>query len=940
MERPIWTLRRCGPVLTGLLWVPVAALSPPVAAQGETAPVELERVEITGSAIRRIPAESALPVLRLGPADISRSGAQTVPDLLQALPAMQGFTHSSESVGGERGGGFAGISIHGLGEARTLVLVNGRRVATWGGQSLTGTGTAVDLNSLPLVAVERVEILTDGASAVYGADAIGGVVNLILKRGLKGQELSASLNRPKGGVGQSRQFTLSSGFGNADDGGGEGLVALSLERQAAIQATDRRFARSGVVPFTRDGKRYVFSNLSWYSTGANFEAYNDLGTDDLADDFYLGGQLQLLRNGACPARHVEVDGFCKYDYVQALEILPESQRESLSLAWATPLGQGHKLSADVLASRFTLRSRIAATTQDLWVPESSPLYSRYLSGPTALDPAVPAGTSFYGWWRAADLGPRATEDQTRALHGSLALTGQLADWEYDAAVTRSISSTTQRHLSGWIRQNELLAAIDNGSFDPLLGAGQQSPDGLASMKAMQYQGVFKTERSVLDAAEWRLQRGLDAWGFKGLRLAVGADLRRERVESDPSEIAQGIGNSMAGDIAAMKPWDVSRTVWGGFGELLLPLTPALEVGASLRHDQYSDFGASDNAKVSLRFQPAPEWMLRGSLGSGFRAPSVPQIHASRQYYGVTAGTPNCPTEALTALQAQDPTVVCRIDGSALDVIGAGNRDLKPERSVQWSLGGRLEPGKGLSVGADLWGVEVRDRIGQLSESTVLGDPQAYLKNFTTYDDVVSGQRFVSLYLPNENLGRERYLGIDVDARVRWQSFGWLWNAQLMATHMLDYQYQLTRGGQWQSNLGVYRDGGVTFRNILRLTLAATAGGFEHSLTWRHRSGYTDVACTADDCGQVLELNADGSLGNVVDMVGRRVASYSTFDWMTRWSQRASSDAGWQVSLGVINLFDRDPPFTMKLDGGHQIGYDNRYTDARGRTLFTRVSLRF
>src|SRR5688572_26341959 len=141
---------------------------------------QLEKVEITGSSIRRIDAESALPVQILRKEDIARSGATSTTDLLQRLPAIQGSFSESSSVGGG-GGGLTTVSIHNIGDARTLVLLNGHRLAQFGGQSLTGFGAAMDLNAIPISAIERVEILTDGASALYGADAVAGVVNFITR---------------------------------------------------------------------------------------------------------------------------------------------------------------------------------------------------------------------------------------------------------------------------------------------------------------------------------------------------------------------------------------------------------------------------------------------------------------------------------------------------------------------------------------------------------------------------------------------------------------------------------------------------------------------------------------------------------------------------------------------------------------------------------------
>ena len=165
-----------------------------MSAKAQVAP---QRVEVTGSAIKRVDAEGALPVQIIRREEIERSGATSVTDLIQRLPTMQGATTESASVGGG-GGGFSGASVHNIGETRTLVLLNGRRLAQFGGQTLTGFGAAIDLNTLPLSAIERVEVLADGASALYGSDAIAGVVNFITRRNSTMGDISVGYSDPRG----------------------------------------------------------------------------------------------------------------------------------------------------------------------------------------------------------------------------------------------------------------------------------------------------------------------------------------------------------------------------------------------------------------------------------------------------------------------------------------------------------------------------------------------------------------------------------------------------------------------------------------------------------------------------------------------------------------------------------------------------------------------
>lgn len=894
-----------------------------------------QRVEITGSSIKRIDAESALPVQVINRADIARTGAQSVAELIQNLPAIQGFTQSSQSVGGG-GGGFSGASVHGIGETRTLVLLNGRRVAPWAGQTLTGAGAGIDLNSIPLAAIERVEVLTDGASALYGTDAIAGVLNFILRKDMSTGEASINHSIPRGSVGKNTTASLVKGWGSLSDDGYNAVVAVMADRQQRMKATDRDFAKTGVIPFSQNGQNYIFFNGSIRGVPANYEIYDSSNPDpDSAYDVL--GNSYYDKNGKCPAQHVYRGGACRFDYTSTIEILPESKRDGLFASFNKRLSGDHNLSLDLAYNQFTLTSRIAPPPVDMLIPVGTALYDKYMpGGSSVLDPNSVYGYDLYAYWRGVDVGNRVTEDKTKALHTAVSLSGSIGAWDYSTALTHSQNKWVESYLGGWLMQNEQDAAIASGAFDPFLEPGQQSAAGKTALAGMQYIGVYKTEKSTLDAFELRGSRELFKLDGRSVQFGAGLDLRREQVKYDPSEIARGLTNNIAGDSAQEVPYDVKRNVWGVYAEALLPVSKTLEINGSLRHDHYDDFGNTDNAKLSARFQPSKSLLLRASVGSGYRAPSVPQVAAGRQLYGVSGNTYNCPDAALTALLAVDPLAKCRPDGSQYEIIASGNTGLKPEKSLQWTLGLRFEPTPNLSMGADLWAVRIKDRITQLSEEVPMASSADYLKNFTIFIDPGTKNHYVALYLPNENLGKERYFGIDLDGKLSTATPLGRLTSTLQWTHMFSYNYQRIVDGAWYSNLGGYNDGAVTFRNLIKLTNVLKSGPLENTVTLSYKSGYTDQPCTAADCGLVRLAKADGTAGSLVDMLDHRVASYFTVDWQGRYEYSKSLT----FTLGVLNLFDRDPPLTIKTSGGHQLGYDNRYTDPRGRTLYGTVSFKF
>src|SRR4051812_1398272 len=343
------------------LWGTAAMLSAQETLAQQTS---LERVEITGSAIRRVDAETALPVVVIQRADIERSGATSVVDLMQRLPSIQGSTGESASVGGETFG-FSGISVHDLGESRTLVLLNGHRMAIFGGQTLTGFAAGFDLNALPIAAIERVEVLTDGASALYGSDAVAGVVNFITKRGTTDGQVSVGYSAPQGGAKETR-FSVTKGLGDLDKDGWNVLASYAHDERTKLDSRKRDFASTGKVLFSNGGQTYRIQQYSASPIPAN-----------VVDD---NGNLvspYRITNGACPEKTFRVidgsDDFCGFDFVGELEIFPVRKRDAVFLSFTMNLG-AHQAYAALLVSQSKQTSRIAPVPGSISIPAGTPLF--------------------------------------------------------------------------------------------------------------------------------------------------------------------------------------------------------------------------------------------------------------------------------------------------------------------------------------------------------------------------------------------------------------------------------------------------------------------------------------------------------------------------------------------------------------------------------------
>jgi iron complex outermembrane receptor protein len=911
----------------------VAAL--PALAQ-EQAPIQ--RVEITGSSIKRIAAEGALPVTVLTAESIRASGVTSMADLVGRMSTVQGSTGESASVGSSTFG-FAGISIHNVGETRTLVLLNGKRLAQFGGQTLTGSGAAFDLNSIPLSAIERVEVLTDGASALYGADAIAGVVNFITKHDRTAGEVTVGYSRPQDGADEKR-VSITKGFGSLDEDGYNVMLTYSHDQRTKLNSGDRSFANTGKRNFSQNGKQYQIQQFSVSPIPAN-------ATDDL-------GQLispYLRTGGVCPPKTFRVtqpyssggvnyvDDYCGYDFVKDLEIFPTRKRDNLMLS-GTAKAFGQELYADVLLSRTSTTSRIAPVPGQIAIDAGTPLHDKYLA------PIGITGDSV-AYYRMFDMGQRTSNDESKFASVVLGSRGNIAGWDYDTAYNFS-TSRVKGNISGYPGALAVGRLASSGLLDPFVGPGQQSAAAQQAINAASYSGYWDGGESKLHSLTVNGSRELTRLQGGGLMLGLGANLNREKFSSKPSLFAQGaLADPVAGtlcgastglacdqrfgDPASSQPYDAARTSKGVFAELIIPVLKELELGAALRYDHFSDFGSATTGKASFKWSPTPTFMLRGSVGNGFHAPTVPQVNAIQQSYGVTSEKYSC-TPGLQAV-ATAQNALCHPGNVQYDMLAGGNSQLKPEKSKQATIGFRFEPISAITLGADLWHVAIRDTFGQLTEQVVFADPARYANSWGSQVDVATGRTYLAFLGNNLNLGKSYSTGIDYDVTGRYRTPVGQWTSQLNISQMLREKRQLESGGDYYSAIGNFAElGSVTFRTRGTWRNTLKTGNWANTLTVNFKSGYHDQSTEAE----VLD-----NAGNVTGLenVRYKVGSFATFDWQTVWTPSKS----WMLTAGLLNLTDKQPPFVPSTSGanrGQQFGYDDRYYDARGRTAYLNASYKF
>lgn len=888
----------------------------------------LQRVEITGSSIKRVAAEGALPVQVITKDDIVKSGATSVSDLMQALPTMQGFTTSGESVGGS-GGGVMTASLHDIGESYTLVLLNGRRLAP------RGSGSTVDLNSIPLSAIERVEVLTDGASALYGSDAIAGVVNFILKKDQQGTQVSARLTSPQKTGGAGYNASISTGFGNVEKDGFNVLLAYSHDRQDQLKAVDRDFAKTGMISFKYAGQDLYYFNGSGNAIPGNTRIrYVDASGATKNPAAFNPYQKA---NGKCAPNNSQIGGECWFDYTSTIEIQPESDRDSLFGRATFKLGSDWTGSFDAALTQYKMLTRIAPYPTGWFnLPLTSALVTQYVK-PYLTAEELAGLNRVQARWRSSPAGGRETLWNTESTHLVGGLEGSVAGWDVSGAVTYSVNDTKQDYPNGWLLADEFLTAAGTGAFNVFTTPDKFTDADRAALAKTVYHGPWDREKTTMTALEVRGSRPVFQMGGGNAMLGAGMDLRsykyaRTVADANANEIILFLGKD--------DPYGLKRTNFGLFGELVVPISKQFELTGALRYDQIgkvtdtasgTDINKDETGttyKLSARFQPASNFVIRGSVGTGFKAPSMLDIGKPRGDFGVTGDRYACP------FQAPDPlAATCQPGLSQVNVFTQGNAALRPEKSTQTSFGFVFEPANNFTVGIDWWQVKINDLVTSLTEDQIFADPVRYRELFTTKTNLATGDKELGILQASVNASKSENQGIDW--QMAWATKTSLGNlkAALGGTHLLQSKYTRPGTETFVTSLGQYgENGAVSFRDVFKFSASLQTGAWSNTVAIKYRSGYKDQEQSADGCAITLV----DAMGDCVDVLDWKIPAYTTVDWQIGYALNKKVD----IRGGVNNLLNKKPHLSIGDGGGHQVGYDPRYTDSFGRTFYISADIKF
>jgi outer membrane receptor protein involved in Fe transport len=633
-------------------------LAPSAAAQ-EAA----EEIYVVGSRIARsADFEGPSPVLTVDREAIEKSGYTNLQQLIEKIPVNGNGAFSTRGNNQDStANGAASISLRGLGADATLVLVNGRRVAISSfAESITTN--FVDINTIPVSAIERVEVLKDGASAVYGSDAVAGVINIVLRKDYDGFEVSAGYGDVTSG--SATETTASAIWGSSGD---DSNITMIFDYFKIEPLYNSERGRLGSADNSRFG-------------GADYRS-----SRGFPGRFFVGPNSVITMDPGCPPES-QADPTCLYDYGPWNLLIPESERTGLMVLGHNSIGGGTEVFTEIAVQHNTSIAQGAPTPLD----ETAGLTLNN-------HPDDPFGGGAVGIsrFRTVDAGARQWSIDTDNLRGVFGLRGSMNEWDWEVAVQRARSESTQtgdRH-QGWVRTDFLQQQLDLGNYNPFGGTFNSTEVIRAITTSLVRQG--KSDLTMYDA---QITGPLFDMSAGPVMMAAGLEYRDESVSDVPDDqFRRGL---IFGTEAVSA--NAQRANWSAFAEFSMPLVETLDLELAVRYDDYDDFGSSTNPKVAVRWAPVDQLAFRASWGTGFRAPSLAQIglgpSQESEFFQDTFGC------------ADNPAYCANTD---FTILFSGNPDLQPEESENLNFGVVWQPTDAINVSIDYWDIQQDEKIDEI-----------------------------------------------------------------------------------------------------------------------------------------------------------------------------------------------------------------------------------
>jgi iron complex outermembrane recepter protein len=950
------------------------------------AQADAQRIEVTGSRIKRVDAETASPVQVISKEEIAQSGKGTVAEYLQTLTSDgQGsvpFTYGR----GFSGATSAGVSLRGLGVNATLVLINGRRAAS-AVLADDAQRSYTDLNSIPLEAVERVEVLKDGASSIYGSDAVAGVVNIILKKNFVGTTFKASYGVSQERDGDEPRIALTHGVGDLAKDGYNLLLNFEFGHKSSIFLRDRIGRGSVGVSaigqpqwgFDPDagpsnnigrqgGNGWIPANPGAPSGRLNNQADPSMignVRNPTTNDYYsrsdpaglgftrtfAGANAYCLANAILPQNNPL--GGCITDIRQRYNQV-QPTHETMSFFGRVTKALGKDLEAFVEAGFYSSSSlvyQLPNTFNAAYFQPSGLVVSQATTALGAAHPDNPYfGTAARLRYQAIEAGPQSVESSSGTLRLLAGLKGTFGAWDFDTALSASqVDQTdTQKNVVNVAVKNALLnptagnvaaaiavspayAALPAGTYYRL---GENSGLNSAAVYAALFADKQRSGSSKQTTWDVRASRELGQLAGGPIGLALGIEARHEE-NFLPTWEGQG---QFAG--LSLTRYEGKRDIYAANAEVLFPITKQLEVNAALRFDKYSTSGSSTTPKVGVKFKPVNTLALRGTYAQGFRAPGAAELNSLAGFGGIVVDD-NARCAALIADGLSAATAAASCKGIAPTFTIGGNPNLKPEKSKSATLGLVWDVLPSTSLTADLWQVKrsglivQEDGQGAIDKGQYVRDPATKI----TANDPGAILVATTLY---ENANDSLTRGVDVEIKHRWNLGSGMGNVTsgLTWTHLL--KQDVTAGdGTLHEYAGTHGNCDIT--NCIgsprdRISFATTwdtgnwrmganinyRGPMKNTFEQKEPDPVTGLPAPAA-CAQSLLNGADFPSGC-------KVKSFTTLDVSGAFKLGKNTE----IFGSIANLFDSKPPVDFETYGA--IGYNPLdYSGAIGR--FFRIGLK-
>jgi iron complex outermembrane receptor protein len=909
--------------IAGILSTAAHAQQAPSASADESNKPQMEEVVVTGSMLKRVDAETAEAVTILKADALKDQGITNVEQVLNTLTSANPSVNIAAAVGTFSGGGTY-ADLRGLGRSRTLILLDGQRLAV---NAFDGQG--VDLNGIPFSAIDSIEVLREGASALYGSDAIAGVINFKTKKNYQGGELNVNFDHPQEAGGGSGQADFSFGHGDLVSDGYNFIVTASYAKQQELQAAQRGFSAYGFDP-----ARNAFA-------ATNFPGSWPGIVKDSDGNLYQSGYPACTGN----TQLTTAFGDCSYRYSAATDLLPQTRTISGMAEFTKRLPANNQVQVQYFWSQSLLTAYSGPMFYDFQMDPTSPYFPTgaglicdgQVSCATPLNLSGVNSTN----GKAQPVEAVWTDPNNSRYNGTLnveqrvllTFSGTNAGWDYTAAFNYSKNHNDNRNIGGYPNEDVL---APGGVLSPLINPfGPQTAAGQALINSSYINGVYElgldTRWSVDLNASHELGDAFNA-GIPA-SVAFGGNASGESFRNyttpynDLTSAATGLSDSNVSG---------NRKIQAAFIELDVPIAKSLDLDVSDRQDRYSDFGTTNNGKVKVRWQPIEMLTVRGSASTGFRAPTLFNLYAPPYLAAASGGTmgdgnPYCQPGSYNAEWTQQ---TCAAQGIGLY---GGNTKLRPETSQNFDLGVVIQPIENLGITLDYYRILLKNTVSRVPASAVYGDPD----NFASYITTATSGTYAGSLPPTiaeaancqpytaptcgyinrafANTGKITTDGFDLSVQYTQHTSIGTFREDLEGTAVTQFLEQQYDGGPLLNLVGNLRivelNPAFRWQHNVRVDWISPAKMFGAGLSNRFYSGYVDEF-------------PDGN-GNL-----RHVGNYSLVDGYVSVNPIEKLT----VLFGIKNLFNTSPPYTNASQNNFASGYNALIADPLLRTFY--INLRY